>query len=68
MHETFQQSVSGPAFKIINERLGNVVDAFHTLQEAQSEADRLHNHMPGKDHFQIVEIKWCGGSKRLSDR
>jgi hypothetical protein len=64
---TFQDQISGQRFKLINERTGNIVDEFSHLDEAQKEADRLHVQMPGNDHYRVVEIVWCGGSKRLSD-
>jgi hypothetical protein len=64
---TFQDQISGQRFKLINERTGNIVEDFSRLDDAQKEADRLHAQMPGRDHFRIVEIVWCGGSKRLSD-
>ncbi len=63
----FQDQISGQCFKLINERTGDIVDEFSHLDDAQREADRLHAHMPGNDHFRVVEIRWCGGSKRLSD-
>lgn len=67
MSNTFQQMISGPAFKVVNETTGLVEDAFHTHAEAQQYADTSHHLSVDHTHFQVIEIKWCGGSKRLSD-
>ena len=63
---TFQDQISGQAFKVINETSGNIIKEFSHLSDAQIYADWAHDDMP-QHHFRIVEIKWCGGSKRLSD-
>ena len=57
---------SGRPFKVIGEKTGAVLAEFNYLGDAQAHADRLHHDDPSA-HFQVVEIKWCGGSKRLSD-
>jgi hypothetical protein len=57
---------SGRPFKVFSENTGTVLAEFDRLQDAQTYADEAHRD-DTSTHFQIVEIKWCGGSKRLSD-
>ena len=64
--QTFSQMISGPSFKVVSDSTGNVVNAFHTREEAQAYADQAHDDLP-EHHFQVVEVKWCGGSMRLKD-
>jgi hypothetical protein len=55
----------GLPFKVINEATGEKVREFSTLQEAQAYADE--RRASDTAHYQIVEVRWCGGTKRLSD-
>jgi hypothetical protein len=62
---TFQDQISGQKFKVICEQTGDITDEFSRLDDAQKFADDRHAHT--HLHYRVVEIKWCGGSKRLSD-
>jgi len=56
---------SGLPFKVISETSGVVFAEFLDREEALACA--VHHHRADPDHhFQVVEVKWCGGSKRLS--
>jgi hypothetical protein len=57
---------SGRPFKVFGETTGDVLAEFNQLDEAQAYADQAHRD-DQTTHFQVVEIKWCGGSKRLGD-
>jgi hypothetical protein len=56
----------GRPFKVISEATGTLMAEADRLQDAQAAADQLHHDDPAT-HFRVVEIRWCGGSKRLSD-
>ena len=58
--------VNGPAFKVINDATGELVDNFSTHKEALAYADQAHRDQPDH-HFQVYEVVWCGGSKKLAD-
>jgi hypothetical protein len=57
---------SGRPFKVISATNDALLAEFDQLDEAQAYADQAHRD-DATAHFRVVQIKWCGGSMRLSD-
>jgi hypothetical protein len=57
---------SGRPFKVISETNDTLMAEFDRLQDAQAYADQAHRDNL-TTHYRVIEIKWCGGSMRLSD-
>lgn len=61
---TIKSPFDGRPFKVLGSIDGTVMAEFDRLDEAQAYADKQHRLTDA--HYRVIEVKWCGGSMRLS--